>query len=88
MIFQLEDVCDCLSVIFSSFEFVFLFDQSSGHTKKRNDGLVASRLNVSYEGGSPSMHDTNIKDFGMFPSILSIGDTQQLSFQESDISPF
>ena len=85
---QLEDVCDCLSVIFPSFEFVFLFDQSSGHIKKRNDGLVASRLNVSYGGGSPSMHDTIVEDFGAFPSILSLGDTQQLSFQESDIGPF
>ena len=75
-------------MIFPSFEFVFLFDQSSGHTKKRNDGLVASRLNVSYGGGSPTMHDTVVEDFGMFPSILSLGDTQQLSFQESDIGAF
>jgi hypothetical protein len=32
---QIEDLVDCLKVIFPNFGFLLLFDQSSGHTKKR-----------------------------------------------------
>ena len=35
---QFEDVVDCLKVLFPGHELVFLFDQSSGHTKKRKNG--------------------------------------------------
>ncbi len=36
---QLEDVVDCLAVLFRNFDFVFLFEQSSGHGKLQKDGL-------------------------------------------------
>ena len=34
MVLQFEDVVDVASVLYSEFEFVFLFDHSSGHKKK------------------------------------------------------
>ena len=38
MITQTEDCIDCLKVIYEdNFDFVFLFDHSSGHAKKRNE---------------------------------------------------
>ena len=48
---QLEDVVDCLTHIYPDFDFLFLYDQSSGHTKMREDSLIASNMNVSYGGG-------------------------------------
>ena len=40
MIFQLEDCMDCLDVIFGDrFDFVFLFDHSSRHAKKKVNGF-------------------------------------------------
>jgi len=40
MAIQLEDLVDCLAVLFPLFDFVFLFDQSSGHTKNKKMGSV------------------------------------------------
>ena len=47
---KLEDVLDFLVVIFSQFDFKLLCDQSSGHCKVREDGLVMNNMNVS-DGG-------------------------------------
>ena len=85
---QLEDCVDCLEVIFPTFDFVFLFDQSSGHTKLRVDGLNANNMNVSYGGVINEMHNTEIKELGPFTAQLSIGDTQVMSFVDEDAGPF
>jgi hypothetical protein len=47
---QLEDVVDCLPVAFPDLYFLFLFDQSSGHTKKWDDGLLTQNMNVDFGG--------------------------------------
>ena len=52
---QLEDIVDCLVVIYPEFDFKFLFDQSSGHCKVRGDGLVISNMNVNYGGKASIM---------------------------------
>ena len=39
---------------------MFLYDQSSGHTKLREDGLAISNMNLLYGGAVPDMHDTKI----------------------------
>lgn len=36
---QFEDVVDALYVVYPDHDFLFLFDHSSGHAKKREDGL-------------------------------------------------
>ena len=85
---QLEDVIDCLIVVFPHFDFIFLFDQSAGHTKRREDGLSVSNMNAGLGGKKPTMHDTKIQEVGPhqarllelnLPS-LSIGDSQCLVF--------
>jgi hypothetical protein len=93
MVLQFEDVIDCLKVMHPDYHFVFLFDHSSGHAKQRPDGLNASRMNKSFGGKSPAMHTTIIGTresgfLGCYPSILEPGQTQHLSFSETDIGPF
>ena len=85
---QLEDVADCLSYIFPMFDFVFLFDQSSGHTKMRPDGLNISNMNISFGGAVHQMSDTSVTEVGQYSSLLKVGDLQILSFTDGDDGPF
>jgi len=58
---QLEDLVDCLIVLFPNVDFVFLFDQSSGHGKHQKDGLSANLMNRGWGGAGPIMHSTQIE---------------------------
>ena len=61
MIVQLEDCMDCLTVLFDDrYDFVFLFDHSSGHAKKRVNGLDAEKMNSGH--GGLKQHTTMIKE--------------------------
>jgi hypothetical protein len=60
---QLEDVIDCLVVVFPQFDIIFLFDQSAGHTKRREDGLSVTNMNAGFGGKRPTMHDTKLHEF-------------------------
>jgi hypothetical protein len=57
---QLEDVGNCLCVAFPDFDFLFLFDQSSGHTKKRDDGLPTQNMNVEFGGKVSEMRHSHL----------------------------
>jgi hypothetical protein len=49
MIVQFEDRFDCLKVLLQDkYDFVFLFDHSSGHVRKRINGLDASKMTKEY----------------------------------------
>jgi hypothetical protein len=85
---QLEDVVDALSTIFPQFDLVFLFDQSSGHTKMRIDSLHIRNMNVSHGGSVGMMHDTIIREVGLHPRILQVGDKQVMHFIEDADGPF
>ncbi len=51
MIVQLEDYIECFAVTCNDeYDFVFLFDHSSGHAKKRPNGLDASTMNKGHNG--------------------------------------
>ena len=45
---QLEDTMNVLTEVYPDHDFLFLFDQSSGHTKMREDGLDINKMNVAY----------------------------------------
>ncbi|KAG7337844.1 hypothetical protein IV203_012729 [Nitzschia inconspicua] len=45
MAVQFEDVVDCLKVLYPSHEFVFLFDHSQGHNRKRKGALDVNNMN-------------------------------------------
>ena len=57
----------------------FLYDQSSGHTKLRSDGLSASNMNMLYDSAVPNMHDTKISEVGEHPSSIALGDIQKMN---------
>ena len=45
---QVEDVTDCLkTTLGTGFEYCYLFDHSSGHAKKHENGLDVKKMNVS-----------------------------------------
>jgi hypothetical protein len=89
---QLEDVIDCLVVVFPQFDIIFLFDQSAGHTKRREDGLSVTNMNAGFGGKRPTMHDTTLHEVGPHGArlcelnlpLLSIGDSQCLVFPSQE----
>ena len=51
MILQTEDCIDCLQAIFESrYDFVFLFDHSSGHAMKQAGGLSVASMTKGFGG--------------------------------------
>lgn len=91
MSIQMEDCVDCLKVLYPQFDLHFLFDHSCGHDRQRPDGLNANKMSKGYGGAQPQMRSTIIEneDFlGPFPSTLSVGDIQYMSFQSHDTGPF
>jgi hypothetical protein len=93
MVCQLDDCVDVLNVIFGEqYEFLFLFDHSCGHDKKRADGLIVENMKKMYGGKQPKMRSTEIQNtygyLGQYPSILSQGSIQKMIFEEGDIGPF
>ena len=50
---QFEDAVDLVKALFPGHDFLFLFDQSSGHTKKKEDGLDVSVMNESHVQKTP-----------------------------------
>jgi hypothetical protein len=48
MSLQFEDVVDCLRVLYPNFDFVFMFDHSQGHARKREQALSAQQMSKSY----------------------------------------
>ncbi|KAI2512867.1 hypothetical protein MHU86_1413 [Fragilaria crotonensis] len=92
MVLQFEDAVDVLKVMHPSFDFVFLFDHSAGHSKKRPDGLNQHRMNRSYGGKAAAMRDTLITQeegfLGPFQRVLEPGSIQSLLFSASDSGPF
>jgi len=82
MAIQLEDCVDCLKILFPDYDFLFLFDHSQGHNKKRVGSLQASRVNLNFGGSQPVMRDTEITKgcLGSFAHMLDIGDIQHMNF--------
>ena len=58
---QLEDVIDCLSILFPNFDYLFLHDQSSENIQVREDVLVVSNMDVTYGGSLSAIHKTTVE---------------------------
>jgi hypothetical protein len=95
-IIQTENCIDCLKVIFGEkYETVFLFDHSSGHTKKRLNGLDARNMTKGW--GGKAMRPTSIEQMdgyvGPFydennQQMVRIGEEQSMVYSARDIGPF
>ena len=92
MVLQLEDCIDCLQVVHPEFDYVFLFDHSSGHAKKRKDGLDGGNMLRGYGGSQALMHSSEMKEvdgyLGSYPRVLEKGDSQSMVFCAADEGPF
>ena len=92
MSLQFEDVVDCLMVLYPEFEFVFLFDHSQGHARKRNGALNAFQMSKTFGGAQPVMRDTTILSdtgfLGPHSPRLNVGDVQSLVFKPEDCGPW
>jgi hypothetical protein len=90
MSLQLEDVVDCLVILYPDCDFVFLFDQSSGHAKKRKDGLNAAVMNVQWGGKQPLMRPTVLVEgcLGLHQAQIQLGKEQSMVFTDQDAGPF
>jgi hypothetical protein len=83
----------CLKAACPDFDFVFLFDHSSGHSKKRHRGLNAANMNSGFGGGhQPFMRQSNIIQIdgclGLFDPALAVGDEQSMTSLHTDVGPF
>ena len=67
---QLEDVTDCIRQLYPGLDIAYLYDQSSGHTKIRADGLSVNQMNVAPGGAVPLMRSTIIPDIGPYPTTF------------------
>ena len=92
MAVQTEDCMDCLKVLLPGFDHLLLFDYSSGHNKKRVNGLDANSMSKYYGGNQSTLRDAPIYQeegiLGPFPQKLSVGDVQKMVFQDTDDGPF
>jgi hypothetical protein len=93
MILQLEDCADVLKALYPSYDYLFLFDHSSGHDKQRPDGLCAARMTKGFGRAQPKMRPSIILSadyLGRYdhPWILSVGQDQVMVFHDGDRGPF
>jgi hypothetical protein len=51
MIIQLEDCIDVVSALYPEYDFIFQFDHSCGHDRKRLDGLNSNTVKKGYSDG-------------------------------------
>lgn len=88
MVVQTEDCIDCLTILYPQFDYIFLFDHSSGHAKKCADGLNVTSMNKGY-GGENNMRSTIIEKVEGYlgpyhdinnPLMAQVGQEQKLVY--------
>jgi transposase len=61
MVLQLEDCVDVLKVAFGDrYDFLFLFDHSCGHDRKRDDALCATDMSKEFGGKQSKLRSTRL----------------------------
>ena len=68
--------------------FVMLTDRSSGHERKRENGLDAKAMGKYWGGKGYKMRQTIMTKTGPFPSTYHVGQEQSLQFSEDNDGPF
>ena len=78
MAVHFEDTVNCLKILHPEFDFVFLFDHSQGHARKKEGALDVNNMSRSFGGVQSKMRSTTIVDgcLGPFDCILNVGDCQ------------
>ena len=96
-----EDIIDCLKVTLGDvYDCVFLFDSSSGHAKKRIDGLDVKEMNKSWHSKPSGARNTKIEQqdgyLGPYydennPAMVRIGEEQTMDYtsnRDKEFGPF
>ena len=83
---QVTDALDCLEIVHPNCQFCIEVDQSSGHTKHREDGLSATSMGMKWGGKQSVMRTSQIPDNTCLGTeegrTLEVGDVQNMIFQE------
>ena len=90
MVLQFEDCVDVVKTLWPEYDYVFLFDHSCGHDRKRPDGLTTKGLNKGFGGSQPTMRPTIIEDcMGSYSTATTLkpGEIQALQFSIMDAGP-
>jgi hypothetical protein len=86
MVLQFEDCVDVRMVLYPKNEYMFLFDHSCGHDRKRPDGLCVHSMRKGF-GGKQSVMRESAEYLGQFGRLLSVGASQTMNFVPSDAGP-
>ncbi len=90
MVIQLEDYVDVLKHLYLQYDFLFLFDHSSGHDKQRDNGLNLKIMTTLFGGSQRKMREPEIKKaYGYLGTyhhnyMLKVGEIQSMVFQVMD----
>ena len=88
---QIEDLLDCLHVLYRDFQPVIEVDHSMGHGKSRSGALDAMGINKCFGGKQSIRRDSGplTKEcIGKFHPVLEENDVQFGQFKENDPPPF
>ena len=90
MSIQFEDCVDCCKTLYNN-DWLFLFDHSQGHNRKRKGALDARTMNMSWGGAQPKLRSTQIVEangfLGPFNPMLGVGDIQEMVWPSEVLSP-
>jgi len=89
---QFEDCVDVIKTLYPELQTKWMFDQSSGHCKKKEGGLNVHGMNKEYGGSQKKLRDTLIQQadgyLGSFLSrTLTVGDIQHFTYDSRDSGP-
>lgn len=87
MVLQVEDCIDVVQALYPQFDFLFQFDHSCGHDRKRPDGLNALSVRKGFSDNQPRMRATRIDDehnIGSYNTTVSIGEQYSLVWGDGE----
>ena len=94
MVIQFEDCVDCMKVLYPHYDFVFMFDHSCGHDKKRPDGLNVNGMTKGYGGKQAKMkkslmvqEEGYLGEFYREVNLLKVNEYQSMVFSSEDDGP-
>jgi hypothetical protein len=94
MVLQIENCIDVLKNLWLQLDYVFLFDHSCGHDRRRPGGRTTKSLNKGFGGTQTNMKELKIEadnedTIGPHATklTLKLGDIQSMQFSSTDDGP-
>jgi hypothetical protein len=87
-----QNLNDLSAKLYPENEYMFLFDHSCGHDRKRHDGLyVSNSMRKGFGGKQSVMRESKIESaeyLGQLGGLLSVGASQTMNCVPSDAGPY